>query len=139
MYVVFKNQMVHRRKHLAERVGNLCHGRYLPVEMPAEDNYADGKCPGLPMEKDHHIDSLVGESESGTVEPDVFCRVNKLLETRDGKCELVEEFKLKLLEARSGNPTDKCIQIGASTMEPEIVKVRKCDGWNDRCMRELPP
>jgi hypothetical protein len=29
----------HRRKYLAERIGNLSHGRYLPVKVPAIDTY----------------------------------------------------------------------------------------------------
>jgi hypothetical protein len=137
MFLVSKPEMVHRRERLAKRIGNLSQRRYLPVEVPAKDNRANGML-GLTTEIDPPINGLFGESECGTVEPEVFCCVNKLLETWDGKCELVEEFKMKLLEARCGNPMDKCIQISANTTEPEMVKIRKCDERDDRRMRELP-
>jgi len=48
MYLMFKNEMFHRSGYLAERIGNLCHGRYLPVEVPAFDDYASDMHLGLP-------------------------------------------------------------------------------------------
>ena len=37
MCVLSKSEVFHRGEHLAERIGNLCHGRYLPVQVPAKD------------------------------------------------------------------------------------------------------
>ncbi len=34
--------MLDRREYLAKRIENLCHRGYLPVEVPAYDNYAKG-------------------------------------------------------------------------------------------------
>jgi hypothetical protein len=43
MFLVFKSEIFHRREHLAERMENLCHGRYLPVDVRAADTYGKGK------------------------------------------------------------------------------------------------
>jgi hypothetical protein len=87
---------------------------------------------------DIHIDSLPGESEYGTLKREVFCCVQKLQETWDGKHELVEILNLDLLKTRGGDPMNKCVQVSATTSVPETVKVRECDGCDDRRMRELP-
>ena len=72
------------------------------------------------------------------VEPEVLCCIQKLLEIRQRRHELVEEFNLELLEARSGGPTNKCFQESANTVEPEMVKVGEYDGCYDRNVRRLP-
>ena len=136
MNFVFKSEMLHRREHLAERIGNLCHGRYLPVEVPAVDPY--GKGIHLVPTIDQRINSLQGEHKSGTVKPEVLCCVHKLQEASDGKRELVEEANIKLLEARGGDPMNKCFQVTANTLEPEMVKVRECDGCHNWRMHQLP-
>jgi hypothetical protein len=138
MYVVFKSEILHRREHSAERIGNLCHGRYLPVEVLAVDTYRKGILLGLPTGIDLQINLPRGELESGTVEPEVLCCVHQLHDTWDRKPVLVEEANVELFEARGGDPTDKCFQVGANTSEHDVVKVRKCDGCRDWRMCELP-
>src|SRR6267154_1753694 len=39
MDFVSKSEVPHRREDLAKCIGNLCHGRYLPVEVPAINRY----------------------------------------------------------------------------------------------------
>ena len=136
MYLMFKSEMLHRREQMAERIENLCHGRYLPIEVPAEDIYEEGRFHlGLPRGIDLRMNLLTIEPEFCGVEPEVLCCVHKLHETWDRKCELVEEDNLELLEARSGDPTNKCFQVGANTTEPEKAKAGECYDWR---MRELP-
>ena len=79
-----------------------------------------------------------GEFDCGALEPEVLCGVHELLETWDGKHELTEEVNMKLLEARGGDPANNCFQVSVNTPELEPVKVRKCDGCNDRRERKLP-
>jgi hypothetical protein len=138
MYRVFESEILHRGEDLAERIGNLCHRRYLPVEVPALDVYDEGIHDGLFLGIDVYIDSLVIEPEFATVEPEVLCCVDKPQETWDGKPELVKELDLELLEARGGDPMNKCFQVSANTAEPEMVKVGECDGCYDRRICELP-
>ena len=38
MCVLSKSEVLHRGEHLAERIRDLCHGRYLPVKVPAKDS-----------------------------------------------------------------------------------------------------
>ena len=85
-----------------------------------------------------HIIYRLGEPEHGTVEPEILRYVHKLQETRDGKCQLVEEFNFKLLEARSGNPMNKCLQVSANTTELKKAKARKRDECGDTHMRMFP-
>ena len=135
MYLVFKSEMLHRREQMAERIENLCHGRYLPIEVPAEDKYNEGHFHlGLPRGIDLHKNSIVLEPKICAVEPEVLCCVHKLHETWDRKCELGEELNFELLKARSGDPMNKCFQVGANTKEPENAKVVEC---YDRRTREL--
>ena len=42
MNFVRKSEMLHRGEYLAKRLENLSHGGYLPVEVPAVDNYGKG-------------------------------------------------------------------------------------------------
>ena len=77
---------------------------------------------------------LAVEPEFCAVEPEVLCCVHALHETWDRKRELVEEVNLELLEARSGDPMNKCFQVGANTTKPEKAKVGEC---YDRRTREL--
>jgi hypothetical protein len=124
MYLVFKSEMLHRREQMAERIENLCHGRYLPIEVPAEDKYGEGRVHlGLPKGIDPHMNSIVIEHEYCAVEPEVLCCVHKLRETWDRKRELVEEVNVELLEVRSGDPMNECFQVGANTTEYEKAKV----------------
>ena len=135
MSLVFKSEMFHHREQMAKRIEDLCHGRYLPIEVPAEDIYDEGRFHlGLPRGIDLHMNVLAVEPEFCAVEPEVLCCVHKLHETWDRKRELVEEVNLELLEARSGDPMNKCFQVGANTTEPEKAKVGEC---YDRRTREL--
>ena len=137
MFPVFKSEILHRREHLTERIDNLCHGRYLPVEVPAEDIYAKERRLGLLRGINLHTNSTTNEEELGTPKPEVFCCVHKLQETWDGKRELVVKVNKELLKARGGHPMNKCFQVGGNTSEPEIAKVRECDVCDDRHVREL--
>src|SRR6266403_2371497 len=74
-----------------------------------------------------HINPFPVKLEPGTVEPDVLRCVQKLQDTWNGKCELVEKVKLELFEARGSDPTNNCLQVSAITMECDPAKVRKCD------------
>ena len=87
---------------------------------------------------DPHINSPLIKPHIGMVEPEVLCCIQKLLEIRQRRHELVEEFNLELLEAMSGDPTNKCFQESANTVEPEMVKVGEYDGCYDRNVRRLP-
>ena len=137
MFLVIESEMPHSRKLLAEQIRNFCHGRHLPVEVPAVDKYAKRIHPEL-TRIDSHTNILAKELECGAFRSEVLCRIYKLWETWDGKCELAEEVNIKLREAGGGDPVNKCIQVSANTTEQEMVKVRKCDGRDDRRMRELP-
>ena len=141
MFPVFESEVFHRREHWAERVGNLCHGRYLPVEVLAVDSYGKGIHLGLTTGIagiDLHTDSPPGELEIGTVEAEVLCCIHKFQEMWNGKRKLVEEYNLELLEARDGDLMNKCFQVVANTSEHKVAKVGKCHGCYDRRMRELP-
>jgi hypothetical protein len=113
MFLVYESEMLHREEHLAERIENLCDGRNLPIEVPAEDIYEKGILLG-PTRIHRHKDSLRIEPEFDTVEPEVLWSDHKLQETWDGKRELIEEVNLKLVEARCGDPTNKCLQVSAN-------------------------
>ena len=119
---------------MAKRIENLCHRRYLPIEVPAEDIYEEGRFHLLPRGIDLHMNLLVIEPEFCGVEPEVLCCVHKLHETWDRKRELGKEDSSEPLEARCGDPMNKCFQVGANTTEPEKAKVGEC---YDRRTREL--
>ena len=46
---VSKSEMLHRRERWAEKIRDLCRGRYLPVEVIAIDNHGKGIRLGLLM------------------------------------------------------------------------------------------
>jgi hypothetical protein len=50
MELVFKSEVLHRREDMPKLIGNLCHGRYLPVEVPAINLYSKGIRVGLTEE-----------------------------------------------------------------------------------------
>ena len=131
MCLVFKSEMFHRRKHSAERIGNLCHGRYLAVEVLAVDTYRKGILLGLPTGIDLQIYLPREKLEFGTLETKVLCCVHQLHKTWEREPVLVEEANMELLEARGGDLANKCFQVGANTPEPDVAKVRKCDGCRD--------
>src|ERR1700679_1771493 len=104
MYLVFKSEVLHRREHLAKRTGNLCHGRNLPVEVPAVNPYKKRTHAGLTGRR-QHISFLVLEHDLGCVEPEVLRCVHKLREMWNGKCELLEVSDSQVFEARGHDPT----------------------------------
>src|SRR6267154_709520 len=138
MYLVYKSEVLHRREHLAKRIGNLCHGRYLPVEVPAINPYSKSKRDRL-TEKHLHIDELVVKHDHGFVKREVLCCVHKLRETWNGKYELLEESNPQVFEARSRDPTHNRFQVSANAPEPEQAKVRKGNVCRDCRMSERPP
>jgi hypothetical protein len=103
MNFVRKSEVLHCGEHLAKRIENLGHGGYLPVEVPAADNYGKGIIWHLCLRGiDRHVNSLAVEAELGTVEPEVFCSPDELHELWSGKRELLVEADLENLEARWG-------------------------------------
>jgi hypothetical protein len=98
--------MLHRREHLAKRTGNLSHGGYLPVEVPAVDIYGKGIQWHIVLRGiDLHVNSLPVEDELGTVEPEGSYSPDELQELWNGKRELLGVANLEILETRSGDPT----------------------------------
>ena len=75
VYLVFKSEMFYRREHLGELMENLCHGRYLPVEVPAVDGYGKSVHLGISIAVHLHINLPSGKLEFGTPEPQVLCCV----------------------------------------------------------------
>jgi hypothetical protein len=106
--------------------------------VPAADTYGKGIYPGLLMGIEVHFYNLLEEPEICSVEPEVLGCVHKLQETWDGKCELVVESHLEVPKARSTDPTNKCFQVSADTLEPQTVKARKFDGCHNWNMRVMP-
>src|SRR6266403_1590649 len=137
MHLVSKSKILHRREYSAKRIQYLCHGRYLPVEVPPIDTYAKDIRLG-PKEIQYYFNSLVNEIEPGNVESQVLCCVHKLHEMWNRKRELLEEVELQLFETRGGDPTNNRFQISANALELKQAKVRKCNGCRDWRMRELP-
>jgi hypothetical protein len=70
--------MLHRKEYLTSPIGNLCHGRYLPIEVLAVDDYGEGAHRGPHMRIDLHIGAKVKELEIGPVEPEALPHVRKL-------------------------------------------------------------
>src|SRR6266403_195364 len=138
MHLPLKSETLHWGEYLAKRIQDLCHGRYLPVEVPPTDTYA--KHIRLGLVKIHRdINFLASETDHGTVGTRVLCCVHKLHETWNRKCELLEEVKLQPFETRDDNdPTNNRFQISANAFKPKVAKVRKCNGCRDRRMRKLP-
>ena len=137
MFLVLKGEMLHRRNNLAERIDNLCHRRYLPVEVPAEDIYAKAKYVGLPKGINLHHNPSTKEADFGTPKPEVFCCVHEVQETWDEKRELVVEDNKEPLKARGSDPLNECFQVGRNTAELEMVKIGECDVCDDRRVRKL--
>src|SRR5580698_5889203 len=126
MYIVFKSEVLHRRKYLAQRIGNLCHGRYLPVAVPAINCYIKGIVV-VPTEKHLHINFLIPVHDIDIAEPEALCCVHELQETRNRKHELFKESNLQAFEARGRDLTNNRFQVSANASKPEIAKVRKCN------------
>jgi hypothetical protein len=117
MYIVYKSEMLHHIECLAKSVGNLCNGRYLPVEGGATNTYRKamhlGSLTGIHL----HMNFITREIEICPAEAEVFYSPHKMQGMWDGKRELVEEHDVKLLEARGGDPMNKCFQVSTNAME----------------------
>jgi hypothetical protein len=121
------------------RIGNLCHGRYLPVEVPAINYYSKGiRYVVGAKEKRLHPNLIVFESDDGIVGPKVFRCIHELRETWNGKRELLEKPNLQVFEARGRDPTNNRFQVSANASEREQAKVRKCNVCRDWRACELP-
>jgi hypothetical protein len=97
--------MFYSGEQWAKRVGNLGHGGYLPVEVPAVDIYGKGIVWHIDLKRiDLHVNVLAVKFELGTVKPEAFCSPHELQELWNGKRELLVVVNLKNLEARSGDP-----------------------------------
>ena len=143
MYAVSKSEMLHSREHRAERIVNLCSGRYLPVPVKVTAVDIDGKSMrlGLLMRRHLHSNFRVSENEFGILEPEVLCCAHKLQESWHRKRELVGNVDLEFLETGGGDPINNCFHVSTNTLERKTVKIRKHelhDGRHDRRMRELP-
>jgi hypothetical protein len=68
MYLVFESEVLYRREYLTERIENLSHGRYLPVEVPAADMYGKGIHLGLLWRIHFHTNSILRGLEFDSVE-----------------------------------------------------------------------
>ena len=130
MDLVLKSEVLQCREDLAERIGNLCRGRYLPVEVPASNTYTKGKRVGL-TERHQQTNELALEPDYGIVEPEVLRRVHKLRETLNGKRELPEELNSQVFEARGRDPTNNRFQKSANALELEQAKIGKCNVCRD--------
>src|SRR5580658_2041814 len=113
---MLKIEVLHHREHLAKPIENLCHGRYLPVEVPAINRYNKGIRPGL-TERHPHNNFLVLKHDHRIVEPEVLRCVHKLLETWNVKRELLEKLNYQHFEARGRDPTNNCFQVSANALE----------------------
>src|SRR6267154_2714722 len=138
MDIVFKSEVLHCSENLANRIANLCSGRYLPVEVPGINAYSKGECGVTFGEKHPHYNFLVVEPDHGIVEPEVLCCVDKLRQTWNGKPELLEEYNLQKFETRGRDPTNQRFQVSANASEPEQAEVRKCNVCRDWRMCEWP-
>ena len=74
--------MLHRKEHLAERIGICAMEDICQSRCQQKDAYAK-RIPGLPPVIGRHTNVPDEESECGAVEPGVLCCVHKLQETRD--------------------------------------------------------
>src|SRR6266849_9155176 len=137
MWLVIESEVLYQREYLAKRIGNLCDGRYLPVEVAALYAYTEGIRFGLTA-KHQHINKLALEHDLGFVEPEVLYCVHKLRETWKGKRELLEELNLQNFEARGRDPTNNRFQVSTNASEEEQAKARKCNVCRDWRMCELP-
>ena len=118
MNIVHKSEMLHRGEYLAKRIEDLGHGGYLPVEVPAVDNYGKDIHWHIGLRGiDPHVNSLAVKVELGTIEPEGFCSPHELQELWNGKRELLEVENLEILEARSGDPTKNSFCISANSLE----------------------
>src|SRR6266403_255910 len=140
MFIEFESETLHRGEHLAERIENLCNGRYLPVEMTAEDTYSKGiylcllSSTGIHL----HVYFLTRKLGRSAAQPKAFCSAHKLFEMWDRKRELIEEQDLKLLKARGRHSMNNSFQVSADALEPKPAKVRKCEACHDWRTRQLP-
>jgi hypothetical protein len=126
MYFVFKSILLHFKEHLVKYVKNLCHERYLPVEMRAVGIYGKGMRLGLLTGINLYMNLRSEEFELGTIELEVLYCVHKLQETWDGNRELLVEDNVEPLQAGSGDPTNNHFQVSGNTSEQKPSKVRKC-------------
>ena len=106
MNSVRKSEILHRGEYLAKLIENLGHGGYLPVEVAAPDTYGKGTHSHIgPRWIDLHVNSIAVKVEHRMVEPEV-CSPNELQELGNGVSELLVVANLKILDARSGDPTE---------------------------------
>ena len=90
----------------------------MPVEVQKVDAHAEGTPPVL-MGICLHTISLNRELELGAIKPEllVISCVHEPDETWDGKREWIEKFNMELLEARSGDLTNKYFDVCTDALE----------------------
>jgi len=139
MLGVVNSEVHHCREYRLEVIENLCHGRYLPVEVFAEDMNVEGKHGGFGAGIYPHGDSFIVEAEPGDAEPEVFGDCHELLEGWDRKAKLVEEVDFERHQERSGHVRKQRLQVLADAREGKPAEVRKCDVGYDPLERYFSP
>ena len=139
MLGVVNGEVHHRREYCFEVIENLCHGRYLPIEVFTEDVNVEGKqgCFGAGIYP--HCDASIMEAEPGDAEPEVFGDRHKLLEAWDRETKLVEEVNFERHQDGSCHVRKKRFQVFADAREGKPTEVRKCDVGYDPLERYLSP
>src|SRR5260221_12227473 len=125
MLGVVNGEVHHCGEYFFEVIENLCHGRYLPVEVFAEDMNVEGEYSGFGAGIYPHRDSCIVEAEPGNAEPEVFGDCHELLEGWDRKSKLVEEVNFERHEERGGHVRKKRFQVLADAREGKPAEVRK--------------
>jgi hypothetical protein len=109
--------MLHRIEYLAKSAGNLCNGRYLPVEGEETRAYGKGIHLGSLTGAHLQMNFITGEIETCPAETEVFCSPDKLQEMWDRKPVLVEEADVQLLEERGCDQMNKRFQGSTIAVE----------------------
>jgi len=125
MLGVVNGEVHYRRKYIFEVIENLCHGRYLPVEVFTEDMDVEGKDGGFGAGIYPHRDSRIVEAEPGNAEPEVFGDLHESLEARDRKSKLVEEVNFERHDERGAHVRKKRFQVFADAREGKPAEARK--------------
>src|SRR5260370_2900332 len=130
--------MVHEGNFCMEHVKNLCSACYLPVEVAAAKLHFQSKHPCPLMGIHIHDKTIHATSEPCSVEREVPCSAQKLLEVGDRIGQLIEEFDLNPLEVRDGDSRKKRFQVSAGTLERKPTCTRKSDLHRNMLTQQLP-
>src|SRR5260370_38622288 len=118
--------MLQHRNPCPEHVKHLCSACYLPVEVSAAKLHFQSKHPCPLMGIHIHDKTIHATSEPCSVEREVPCSAQKLLEVGDRIGQLIEEFDLNPLEVRDGESRKKRFHVSAGTLERKPTGARMC-------------